>query len=187
MYVDNMNWSVGRLFEKWVLRQPDKPAVIFDGAPVSYGELDAAANRLVRAFLAMGLKKGDRVAGMGKNAPAPVAVYLAAAKMGLVAVPINNRLMGRELAYQLNNCTASAIVFDADYADVVRDALREAPLPRERVLCYGGDAPDDMAVSYDAVTQAHSADRPELADPVELNDPLCIIYTSGTTGAPKGR
>lgn len=186
MYVDNMNWSIGRLFEKWVLRQPDKPAVIFDGTPVSYGELDAAANRLVHAFIAMGLKKGDRVAGMGKNAPAPVAVYLAAAKMGLVAVPVNNRLMGRELAYQLNNCSAAALVFDADYADVVRVALADAPLPPAQVLCYGGDAPADIAVSYEAVTQAHGADRPDLAEPVRLDDPLSIIYTSGTTGAPKG-
>ena len=109
-YVDNLTWSVGRLFEKWVLRQPDKPAVIFDDKAVTYKELDSAANRLGHAFKAMGLKKGDRVAGMGKNALPPVALYIAAAKMGLVAVPINNRLLGQTRpSYLAVSCTSSAV------------------------------------------------------------------------------
>ena len=185
-YVDNLTWSVGRLFEKWVLRQPDKPAVIFDDEAVTYSELNSAANRLGHAFKAMGLKKGDRVAGMGKNALPPVALYIAAAKLGLVAVPINNRLLGNELAYQLNNCSVSAFVFDADFVGPVADALKQTDISAERVLAYGGGVDASMAQSYDQVTAAHSDKTIEIDDPVSLLDPLSIIYTSGTTGAPKG-
>ena len=185
-YVDNLTWSVGRLFDKWVIRQPDKPAVIFDDEPVSYGELNSAVNRLCHAFQAMGLKKGDRVAGMGKNALPPVALYIAAAKLGLVAVPINNRLLGNELAYQLNNCSVSAMVFDADFVGPVSDALKQTDIQTDRVLAYGGAVDAAIARSYDAVTGAQPDTLAEPDEPVSLMDPLAIIYTSGTTGAPKG-
>ena len=185
-YVDNLTWSVGRLFDKWVIRQPEKAAVIFDDEPVTYGELNSAVNRLCHAFQAMGLKKGDRVAGMGKNALPPVALYIAAAKLGLVAVPINNRLLGNELAYQLNNCSVSALVFDADFAGPVTDALKQTEITADRALAYGGAVDAALAQSYDAVTRAQPDSPVEIADAVNLMDPLAIIYTSGTTGAPKG-
>ena len=185
-YVDNLTWSVGRLFDKWVIRQPEKAAVIFDDEPVTYGELNSAVNRLCHAFQAMGLKKGDRVAGMGKNALPPVALYIAGAKLGLVAVPINNRLLGNELAYQLNNCSVSALVFDADFVGPVADALKQTDITADRALAYGGGVDAALAQSYDAVTRAQPDSPVEIADAVNLMDPLAIIYTSGTTGAPKG-
>lgn len=189
-YEDNLTWSVGRLFDKWVIRQPDKPAVIFDDVAISYGALDKAVNRLCHALQNMGLKKGDRVAGMGKNALPPVALYLAAAKLGLVAVPINNRLLGNELAYQLTNCSVSALIFDADFASPVADALVKTDIKRDRVLAYGEDVAtkidDNLAQSYAAITDACPDTPPKIHEPVNLMDPLAIIYTSGTTGAPKG-
>lgn len=186
LYHDNLTWSVGRLFDKWVIRQPEKPAVIFDDVPVTYGALDRAVNQLCHSFQAMGLKKGDRVAGMGKNALPPVALYFAAAKLGLVAVPINNRLLGNELAYQLNNCSVSAMIFDADFVGPVSDALAQTDISPQRVLAYGGEVDEKIAQNYEAVTNAHPDTAPEINDPVSLLDPLAIIYTSGTTGAPKG-
>ncbi|MEG9863003.1 MAG: AMP-binding protein, partial [Parvularculales bacterium] len=181
-----MTWSVGRLFDKWVIRQPEKAAVIFDDVPVSYGELGAAVNRLCHAFQAMGLKKGDRVAGMGKNALPPVTLYFAAAKMGLVAVPLNNRLLGNELAYQLNNCNVAALIFDADFTDAVGDALRQTNIAVKGLLAYGGQSAPTIGRDYDAVTSAFPTHAPAFDEPVNLMDPLAIIYTSGTTGAPKG-
>ena len=53
-YVDNLAWSIGRLFDKWVIRQPEKIAVYFDDVPVSYADLGRAVNRLCHAFQAMG-------------------------------------------------------------------------------------------------------------------------------------
>ncbi|MBF2754234.1 MAG: AMP-binding protein [Gammaproteobacteria bacterium AqS3] len=185
-YEDNLTWSIGRLFDKWVIRQSEKTAVIFDDVPVSYGELNSAVNRLCRSLQAMGVKKGDRVAGMGKNALPPVALYLAAAKLGLVAVPINNRLVGAELAYQLNNCSVSALVFDADFANSVRDAVAQTDIRPERTLVYGGEVEASLGRSYDAVTGEQPDTAPVIEEPVNLMDPLAIIYTSGTTGAPKG-
>lgn len=185
-YEENLTWSVGRLFDKWVIRQPEKPAVIFDDEPVSYGALNSAVNRLCHAFQHLGLKKGDRVAGMGKNALPPVALYFAAAKLGLVAVPINNRLLGNELAYQLNNCSVSALIFDADFAAPVADAVQQTKLTAGRLLAYGGPVDAALAQSYDAVTAAYPDTPVEMDEPVNLMDPLAIIYTSGTTGAPKG-
>ncbi len=178
----DIQWSIGAILEKWAIRKPDKPALIIDGKTLTYAQMNARANQFAHYFLACGLVHGDRIAALGFNSIDNVCCYFAAAKLGLVAVPLNNRLMGRELHYQLDNAGCKLVAFDAAFQDNLQNGIEGLDFPASRLLCFDG-ARDWFTSTAEAVA-AQPDDNPK--SNVYLHDPLAIIYTSGTTGAPKG-
>ena len=91
--------------------QPDKLAVIDDkgeGDIVqwTYAELEAAANRLGNALLALGAQPGQKVIWCGPNSLPVVAVINATRKIGVVAVPLNYRLTAEEARYVIGHSDA---------------------------------------------------------------------------------
>ena len=136
-------------------------------------------------MLGLGLKKGDRIAGLTLNTIESICVYVAAAKLGLVCVPLNNRLVADELRYQLENSGARALVIGRQFGDRVAPILEETSVSTNRCLMVGHDG-EDWCASFERTVASMPETNPVLADPVLLDDPLAIIYTSGTTGAPKG-
>jgi acyl-CoA synthetase (AMP-forming)/AMP-acid ligase II len=94
---------------------PDKPAVIMhpSGARVTFGELEARANRLAHYFRRHGLREGDAVAILMENNEHYHAVMWAARRCGLYYVPINTHLTAAEAAYIIDNSSAKAIVGSA--------------------------------------------------------------------------
>ena len=66
--------------------------------------------RLANALLGLGLSKGDRVAVLAFNCVEWMEIYAATAKAGLIAVPINFRLLGEDILYILENCSARALI-----------------------------------------------------------------------------
>ena len=66
--------------------------------------------RLANALLGLGLRKGDRVAVLAYNCVEWMEIYAATAKAGLIAVPINFRLLGEDILYILENCSARALI-----------------------------------------------------------------------------
>src|ERR1700731_4290829 len=75
---------------------------------MTFRQWNARACRLANALLGLGLAKGDRVAVLAYNCIEWLEIYAAAAKAGLVAVPINFRLVGEEIRYVVENCEAAA-------------------------------------------------------------------------------
>ncbi len=143
------------------------PALTGDGRTVSYGELDARSSRTARALLAEGVRPGDRVAYVGKNAPEYFDVLFGAAKMGAVTVPVNWRLPGREIG---------AILADAGAAVTVADR-ETGRFPAPGHLLRTGP-------EFEALLAAHEAADPGFTG--EPDDTVAQLYTSGTTGVPKG-
>ena len=178
-------WSVGKIVEKWALATPDQTAVIIDEETITYRALNARANQVCRALLGLGLKKGDRIAALTLNTIESIWLYVAAAKLGLVCVPLNNRLVSRELEYQLENSGARALVFDRQFGDRIAPIANDIDVARSCLLMVDHDG-SDWCVSFDAALASLAETNPGLSEPVFLDDPLAIIYTSGTTGAPKG-
>src|SRR4029078_7658167 len=84
---------------------PDKPAIIMypSGTVVTFGELEARANRLAPLFRAAGLVEGDAVAILMENSEHMHAVMWAARRSGLYYVPINTHLTAAEAAYIVDN------------------------------------------------------------------------------------
>lgn len=114
--------------------------------------------------------RGDRVAFLGFNHPAMVALLFACAKLGAILVPLNWRLTANELAYIAEDCGPNVLFFDAEH--------------NETALVAADAAPGCVAQSVERLEATASAVLSNAAG--SLDDPLLIIYTSGTTGRPKG-
>ena len=163
----------------WAARRPDADAVVIvdpDASRptqrISYGTLDADANRLARALRRAGLGRGDRVAFVLGNEPAVFTVFWAAMRAGLFVVPVNRHLLDSEIRYILEDATVSAVIgSEAGGAAWVAAA---AGLPGLRLTLTVGE-------TFDAALAGEAADP--VAGPEEGQ---LLLYSSGTTGRPKG-
>ncbi len=147
---------------------PDKPALIDeDGRSWTYAELDRWSASAA-AYLAQHhqVSKGDRIAFLGFNHPAMIALLFACARIGAILVPLNWRLAEAELSFILKDCNPNVLFCSEDFAstaNAVWPSVEPASALPER------PAPD--------------ASLPQTGT---LNDDILIVYTSGTTGRPKG-
>ena len=99
----------------------------------------SARNCLANALLGVGLAKGDRVALLAYNCIEWLEMYVALAKAGLVAVPINFRLTPPEIEYIVANCEARAMIVQDDAARKHRAGARELPLiGKDAWVHFGG-------------------------------------------------
>jgi acyl-CoA synthetase (AMP-forming)/AMP-acid ligase II len=169
---------------------------VSDGRTLSFSGLATAAHDAARAFLAMGIERGDRIAIWVPNVWEWVVAALGLHSAGAVLVPLNTRFKGREAAYILAKSRAKVLVtitgfLHTDYVAVLRDAVDlDTDLPDlETIVVLRGDAPDGTLPWAEFLT-AGSAVESELADArahaVEPGDISDILFTSGTTGNPKG-
>jgi len=77
---------------------PDTVALKDSSRSFTYPELNQRVNRLANGLLSLGLNKGDKVAVFMENSIEIVEIFLATAKTGIVMVPINFRLLGKDVA-----------------------------------------------------------------------------------------
>lgn len=172
--------TVGVRFEKVVDRRRDHVAIIDandDGREVTYGELDAHANRVAHWAIAQQLGKGDVVALLMHNRPEFVGTWLGLAKVGVVTALINTNLTGEPLRHSIGVSGAQHLIIDPDLADQWAEARTDDALTEWE---WGSDAAETGLADY-------RDDRPDASVRAGLvnGDPLFFIYTSGTTGLPK--
>src|SRR5882757_4301707 len=163
--------SMGGMLRWAATQHPDRDAIICGDTRWSWRELDERTNRAANALLALGVRPGDRVWLYFTNHPDYLALYLAAAKTGIVAATVNPALSASELAFILGDAECVLVVTDSSRAPIVAEAR-----PDLRALVVGGDFDDLLAV-------ADPGEPPPVAD---VDAPFYQGYTSGTTGFPKG-
>jgi long-chain acyl-CoA synthetase len=171
---------------------PDKPAIIMypSGTVVTFGELEASANRLAHLFRAAGLVEGDAVAILMENNEHMHAVMWAARRAGLYYVPINTHLTPGEAAYIIDNSSAKAIVGSAKLAATLAGLGAELPkgLPAVLIVVDGVESSETGASSQLNGWQSYPecvAEQPDTPIADEIEGDL-LQYSSGTTGRPKG-
>ncbi|MBU1747687.1 MAG: AMP-binding protein [Chloroflexi bacterium] len=175
--------NLGQILKVNAKKFPNTVALKDRKRAFTYPETNRRVNKLAHSLLALGLKKGDKVAVLLENSIEIVEVYLATAKTGLVIVPINFRLVGPEVVYIVNNSDARAFIVHDEFTPTV-DAIRpdlENVAP-DRYVVVGEECPGYR--EYEAFIGAGAEGEPKAN--VMAADPWILIYTSGTTGKPKG-
>ena len=151
---------------------------------MTFAQWNARSCRLANALLGLGLAKGDRVAILAYNCVEWVEIYAAMAKAGLVAVPVNFRLVAAEARYILENAGASALIVEDELAGIVEELRNDMPVARDRLIHFGKSPCPAGYRSYEDLLAAASDRKP--GQHVATADPWMLMYTSGTTGRPKG-
>lgn len=162
---------------------PDKMAVRDLDRAMTYKVWNERSNRLANALLGLGLKKGDRVAVLAYNCVEWAEIYTGTAKAGLVAVPINFRLVGKEIQYIADNAEVSAFIVQDELLGVVEEVRTALSCPPSRYIVFGDARPAGFH-DYESLLAAASDREP--SQTVDALDPWMLMYTSGTTGNPKG-
>jgi acyl-CoA synthetase (AMP-forming)/AMP-acid ligase II len=160
----------------------DKIAVVCEERQVTFAEINVRSNRLARALIKAGVKKGDRVGVLLPNCAEFIESDFALIKGAFVRLPINPRLKPSEYAYMLNDAQAGTLIFGSQYADDV-DKLR-AELNTVVNFIQVGGTESEFATLFEAMIA--QADDGDVSVDVAQKDPYQILYTSGTTGKPKG-
>ena len=162
------------------------PAVILhpSGTVLSFGELEARANRLAHYFRAAGLVEGDVVAILMENNEHFHAVMWAARRSGLYYVPINTHLTAAEAAYIVDNSNAKAIIGSQALRATCAGLADHLSADQQRLLLIAGSHPEGALAGWQAYPQC-VADQPDTPIDDEIEGDL-LQYSSGTTGRPKG-
>ena len=175
--------GIGSWLTKREFLTPDKEALVEGTERLTYKELNRRVNRLCRALQQMGLDKGDRIGILSTNRVEFVQALLAAAKLGLIVVPLNWRLTPSELAFNVTDSGTDTLLMDSGLADLAEGLVSRVSL--KRVVAFG-ENPVPGTDRYDELLASQSEDEPEIGSPPDLNSPHIIMYTAGTTGKPKG-
>ena len=179
-----MQGPFSKIIEKHAQEIPDQPAYIFFDQPTTWAQFNEQIDRVVCSLMALGLKKGDKIATLLPQSPAFSTMYMAAAKLGLVVIPLDPRFKAGEMN-DLCQRTAPRILVGLAFPEEIKAEVQGLLklYKFEAVYSYFGEM--EGAKPYEALLEA---------DPVQVpadqqasgDDPLIVIFTSGTTGRPKG-
>ena len=157
--------------------RPDQPAVIMagSGASMTFGEMDAQANRFAQLLRARGFQPDDAFAVLLENRLEYFTLIWGSQRAGTMLVPISTRLTAPEISYIIRDSEAKMLISSPKFDGVLADIRRECPdLP---ILMADGDGDEDFANALSALPSEPIADQ---------QAGLTMLYSSGTTGRPKG-
>ncbi|WP_277553853.1 class I adenylate-forming enzyme family protein [Halobaculum limi] len=157
--------------------------VSHEGTEYTYAEFADRVNQVSNALLEMGVEQGDRVALLSPNTHYFLETLYGTNQIGAVFVPMNYLLTPDDFDYILNDCEASVVIADYDYAHNIEPVRDE--VPAEHFVGYRADDIDGEWTDYEEWIGAQSTSAPERPD-IDEDDDASVNYTSGTTGDPKG-
>ncbi|MGI8622111.1 MAG: class I adenylate-forming enzyme family protein [Solirubrobacteraceae bacterium] len=166
-------------------RWATRPAITFDGATTTYGELWERVVSLAAAYQRLGIGKGDRVLCQRRNCPEHVIATGAAWVRGAIVVGADNDLTGPELTRLVQRLGAAALLFQprpgvAGEAGLEPLRIVADACPDTQLVVHGPDAGPYYAL--DRLLAEGGTVSPDYAGPL---DTAVLFLTSGTTGEPK--
>lgn len=162
------------LFEAQAAGAPDAVALTFGDQSMTYGELEAAANRLAHEMIALGAGPDELVGIALERSLDMVVAILATLKAGAAYLPLDPAYPSERLSFTLQDSAAKLLVTRADVAN--------APACEIPVLKLD-DPAFSKALAERPATAPSDAER---VTPLHPDNLAYVIYTSGSTGKPKG-
>lgn len=187
-------------------RHPDRSALLFKGAALSYRALERLSDAFAAALVSLGVKPGDHVALLLPNCPQFVIAQFGAWKAGAIVAPINPTYTEPELQGALTGNGIETVVTLTRFYERLTRVRPKTPLrrviaanikeyfpPLLRLLFTiarerrEGDRTTLVAGDYDfqGLLRAHSHEQTP-RPPVGPDDPAVLLLSGGTTGTPKG-
>ena len=183
--------SVDVIFDAALEDRPDRVFLDFSGETSTYAQVARLIGQTANLYEECGVGPGDTVVTLLDNNLDAVVSFLAATRLGAIAVPVNTAYRGEFLRHQVADAGAKLVVAESHYVNrllQVRDGV-----PALRTLLYrdgaGGFTPEraDHGLELLSLTSARQQMQDKLRAPVaKPSDLACLIYTAGTTGPSKG-
>nr|MBF0684184.1 acyl--CoA ligase [Pseudomonas sp.] len=187
------NPLIGDWLDAYASAFPDRPALEFRGVTMSWQDMQARVDQCARAYVALGIQRGERIGFLCTPRPEAFISFLAAARIGALWVGLNPKYQHRELAYVVNDAKPRLLiglraVEGREHAAELQ-ALADSEPTVENVVVIDDDAQaadglfawaENTGAKVDA--QAWAAARQH----VQQTDPAMLVYTSGSSGSPKG-
>ncbi|HWC39490.1 MAG TPA: acyl-CoA synthetase [Acidimicrobiales bacterium] len=178
-------FNLADLFELVADAIPEREAMVAGARRLTYGDLEARANRLAHHLQAAGVRAGDHVGLQLLNGTEYVEGMLAAFKIRAVPINVNYRYVDAELAHLFDDADLVAVVHHRQFSPRVAAVAPGLPLLHDLIVVEDGsdESPPSGAAAYEDVLAAASPTRD--FGPRSGDDIYCA-YTGGTTGMPKG-
>ena len=177
--------TLGDLPRRTAGRAPDKLAIVDGDTRLTFAELDAVVDRVAAALPDAGVAVGDRLALLCHISWQFAVLHFAAARAGVVLVPINFMLNADEIAFILDHSGATAFVVEDALVPVAEDALARSngAATTRAVVRLHGEQTTDGWLDLQQWTEHDGTPTPvTLGD----DDPVRMMFTSGTESRPKG-
>jgi acyl-CoA synthetase (AMP-forming)/AMP-acid ligase II len=166
------NWT--NQLARHALMQPDATALRFLGHTTTWAELDRRVTVLAGALRRRGVGFGDRVLILMLNRTEFIESFLAANKIGAIAVPVNFRMTPPEIAFLVSDCQARVVITEAVLARVAT-AVRDIDPTLQTVIVAGGGTDDDVAGYEDLISEPGNEPLPTVLYPLGAFDPGALL------------
>lgn len=183
---------VWQYVEKWANTHPEAEALVFADERLTWREFQEQVERIAKAYLELGIRKGDRIAFLGMARNEFLTTYMAAAKVGAIWLGLSPKYSVDEISFMLNDCQPRLLISIREYlgrdlvpvgADMVKQVAS-----LEKALIIG--EPVELTENFAEFVRRPRPHLDEMLDTraAEINsdDAVLLMYTSGSTGRPKG-
>ena len=170
-------WSVIERNARW---NGQDTAFVFNDTAYSHAQYAERARRLAAGLVRAGVARGDRVAVVAQNRPEILDLYAAAARLGVIVVPVNWRLSPEEMAHAVTDTRPKLLLADPEYQPALAALRTRSP---GLSACLGYDRTEAGFDPYTALLEgAADTDAPG----AEAHDGFVIIHTAAVGGLPRG-
>ncbi|MFA4949142.1 MAG: AMP-binding protein, partial [Candidatus Krumholzibacteriia bacterium] len=200
--------TIGHMFERIAKKHPDNEALVYlpTGVRYTYREFHEICRAAAKSFIALGVRKGDRVAVWATNHPEWAIAQFSTALVGAILVTVNPAYKTHELEYGLKNAEVQTLILiprfkSSEYAQMINQLVPELKDSKpgelesrafpnlKTVIMLGEERHAGTLPWAEFMRKGESVSDGELAERAgdcDFDDVINVQYTSGTTGLPKG-